>query len=50
MAKVYFNSIKQWLEYNKAYSKKLDALYEDKYGDEQIFEEDQKYQEENSEN
>lgn len=45
VAQVYFNSIKEWLDYNKAYSKKLDALYEDKYGDEKLFAEDQKIQE-----
>ena len=50
VAKVYFNSIKQWLEYNKEYSKKLDALYEDKYGDEELFAEDIASQENDAEN
>ena len=48
VAKVYYNSIMQWLDYNKAYSKKLDALYEDKYGDEELFAEDIKNQRKDS--
>jgi len=40
MANVYFGAIQEWLKYNKEYSKQLDALYEDKYGDEEEFEED----------
>jgi len=37
MAQVYFSAIKSWLDYNKEFSKQLDALYEDKYGDEEEF-------------
>lgn len=40
VAQVYMSAIKNWLDHNKEFSKKLDALYEDKYGDEEEFEED----------
>lgn len=50
MAKVYFDAIQSWLAYNKEYSKKLDALYEDKYGDEEEFEDAMKSQENIEEN
>ncbi|MDX1629058.1 MAG: N-acetylmuramoyl-L-alanine amidase [Fulvivirga sp.] len=44
IASVFYSAIEDWLEYNKEYAKKLDALYEDKYGDEMEFEEDIKMQ------
>jgi len=46
MAHVYLSAIQEWLAYNKEFSKKLDALYEDQYGDEEEFEEDMRAQEE----
>lgn len=44
VAQVYFDAIENWIEYNREYAKKLDALYEDKYGDEELYEEDLKKQ------
>lgn len=38
VAQVYFSAIENWLDYNKVYTKKLDALFEDKFGDEEIYE------------
>ena len=46
VAQVYFLAIEQWLAYNKSLAKMLDALYEDKYGDEELYEEDIKAQKE----
>ncbi|MEM9297537.1 MAG: N-acetylmuramoyl-L-alanine amidase [Bacteroidota bacterium] len=45
VAKVYFSAIDQWLKYNQEFTKKLDALYDDKYGDEEIYAEELKEQE-----
>ncbi len=42
VAKVYLSAIEEWLNYNRAYTKKLDALYDDKYGDEEIYAEELK--------
>lgn len=39
VAHVYFSALEQWLMHNKEFSKTLDALYEDKYGDEERYEE-----------
>ncbi|MTI20882.1 hypothetical protein E1176_07605, partial [Fulvivirga sp. RKSG066] len=50
MANVYYSAILGWLSYNKEYSKKLDALYEDQYGDEDEFEEDMRAQERQKKN
>jgi len=44
IAKVFYHAIEEWLKYNKEFSKQLDALYEDQYGDEAEFEEDIKAQ------
>lgn len=44
VAHVYFSAIEQWLAYNKQFAKQLDALYEDKYGDEEEFKEDMEQQ------
>lgn len=44
IAKVFYSAIEEWLKYNKEFSKQLDALYEDQYGDEAEFEEDIKAQ------
>ena len=45
VANVYFSAIDQWLKYNQEFTKKLDALYDDKYGDEEIYAEELKEQE-----
>ncbi|UII22580.1 N-acetylmuramoyl-L-alanine amidase [Fulvivirga ligni] len=50
VAQVYFSAIEHWLEYNKEYEKTLDALYEDKYGDEADFEEFLKEQKQKKKN
>ncbi|TRX58791.1 N-acetylmuramoyl-L-alanine amidase [Fulvivirga sp. M361] len=47
VARVYFSAIEQWLKYNEAYTKKLDALFDDKYGDEEAYEAQLKEQTEN---
>ncbi|MBL3654627.1 N-acetylmuramoyl-L-alanine amidase [Fulvivirga sediminis] len=39
VAQVYLSAIEQWLSYNQEFSKTLDALYEDKYGDEADYQE-----------
>lgn len=48
VAHVYYSAIEQWLTYNREFTKQLDALYEDKYGDEEIFEEEMEEQESDS--
>ncbi|WP_157494083.1 N-acetylmuramoyl-L-alanine amidase [Fulvivirga imtechensis] len=48
VAHVYFSAIDQWLQYNQQFAKQLDALYEDKYGDEDAFKEEMEKQEADS--
>lgn len=48
VAEVYFIALQRWLQHNKEYAKTLDALYEDKYGDEELFEEHLKEENKNA--